>query len=206
MQGSLDALLVPSLRSTIEKNLGEKTLIKIEQRLVERHGITIVQAIKDFHKFDSVLREFFGAGADGLESQFLQSIINFQKADEAGKEWITVKDEELVRVFLEAIGDDDKKAIINAVMDSPMIISDVITKCKIPQTSGYRKLNSLINSGILIANGFMTTRDGKKVNKYETFFENIKIEIEKNNMVVKIQPKRESVDNSVILQIINVRK
>ncbi len=205
MQGSLDTLLAPSLRSTIEKNLGEKTLIKIEQRLVERHGITMIQAIKDFHKFDSVLREFFGAGADGLEAQFLQSVINFQKGDEIGKEWITVKDEELVRVFLEAIGDDDKKAIINAVMDEPLIISDIITKCKIPQTSGYRKLNSLINAGILITNGFTITRDGKRVSKYETFFENIKIEIEKNKMVVKIQPKKESIDNSIILQIINVR-
>ena len=40
-------------------NLGKATLNKIEQRLMERHGLGIAQAIKDFHKFDSVLREFF---------------------------------------------------------------------------------------------------------------------------------------------------
>ncbi|MFB5621079.1 MAG: transcriptional regulator, partial [Nitrosopumilus sp.] len=61
----MDTLLVPSLRKSIEENLGKDTLNKIEQRLMERHGLGLVQAIKNFHKFDSVLREFFGAGADG---------------------------------------------------------------------------------------------------------------------------------------------
>ena len=58
LENSLDNLLAPSLRQSIEVNLGKSTLNKIEQRLMERHGMGIVQAIKDFHKFDSVLREF----------------------------------------------------------------------------------------------------------------------------------------------------
>jgi len=41
MKNGLDTLLVPSLRKTIEKNLGKKTLNKIEQRLIERHGMSI---------------------------------------------------------------------------------------------------------------------------------------------------------------------
>ena len=79
MQNGIDNLLVPSMRKTIEQNLGKKTLDKIEQRLVERHGMSLVQAIKDFYKFDSVLREFFGAGADGLETKFLQKIVELEK-------------------------------------------------------------------------------------------------------------------------------
>ena len=75
MENGLDNLLVPSLRETIEQNLGKKTLDKIEQRLIERHGMNLTQAIKEFTKFDSVLREFFGAGADGLENKFLKNII-----------------------------------------------------------------------------------------------------------------------------------
>ncbi len=79
MENGLDNLLVPSLRKTIEENLGKKTLNKIEQRLVERHGMNLVQAIKEFSKFDSVLREFFGPGADGLESKFLENIEYFNQ-------------------------------------------------------------------------------------------------------------------------------
>ena len=38
----MDSFLVPSLRKTIEKNLGKKTLNKIEERLIERHGMSLL--------------------------------------------------------------------------------------------------------------------------------------------------------------------
>jgi len=48
LENSLDNLLAPSLRKSIELNLGKTTLNKIEQRLMERHGMGIAQAIKTF--------------------------------------------------------------------------------------------------------------------------------------------------------------
>ena len=204
MKNGLDTLLVPSLRKTIEKNLGKKTLNKIEQRLVERHGMSIAQAIKDFYKFDSVLREFFGAGADGLETKFLKSIVDIDKPKKNSLGWITIQDQELVKVFLESFGEDDKKCILNTVLDNPLIVADILETCEIPQTSGYRKINSLIKDGLLVPNGYSFTNDGKKVTKYETLFQNIKIDIEKNMVKVKIQLRKQSVDDSSILQIIKV--
>lgn len=204
MRNGLDALLVPSLRKTIEKNLGKKTLNKIEQRLVERHGMTIAQAIKDFYKFDSVLREFFGAGADGLETKFLKSIVDIDKPKKNSFGWITIQDQELIKVFLESFGDDDKKCILNTVIDNPLTVTDILETCEIPQTSGYRKINSLIKDGLLVQNGYSFTNDRKKVTKYETLFQNIKIAIEKNTVKVKIQLRKQSVDDSSILQIIKV--
>ena len=202
MQNGLDNLLVPSLRKTIEENLGKKTLDKIEQRLVERHGINLVQAIKDFYKFDSVLREFFGAGADGLETKFLRKIVELEKVKDTKTEWITIQDQDLSKIFLESFGDPDKKAILNSVLDKPHIVADILKICKIPQTSGYRKINSLIKNGLLIPNGRTVTNDGKKVTKYETLFKNINIEIEKNSVKVTVQKKQRAVENSSILQII----
>ncbi|MFB5645000.1 MAG: transcriptional regulator [Nitrosopumilaceae archaeon] len=204
MQNGIDNLLVPSMRKTIEENLGKKTLNKIEERLVERHGMNLVQSIKDFYKFDSVLREFFGAGADGLEAKFLQKIVELEKVKNAKTEWITIQDQDLAKIFLESFGDPDKKAILNAVLDKPHIVSDILKNCKIPQTSGYRKINSLINDGLLIPNGQSITSDGKKVTKYETLFNNINIEIEKNTVRVKIQMKKNTIENSSILQVVKV--
>ncbi|MFB5611012.1 MAG: transcriptional regulator [Nitrosopumilaceae archaeon] len=204
MQNGIDNLLVPSMRKTIEENLGKKTLSKIEERLVERHGMNLVQSIKDFYKFDSVLREFFGAGADGLEAKFLQKIVELEKVKNAKTEWITIQDQDLAKIFLESFGDPDKKAILNAVLDKPHIVSDILKNCKIPQTSGYRKINSLINDGLLIPNGQSITSDGKKVTKYETLFNNINIEIEKNTVRVKIQMKKNTIENSSILQVVKV--
>ena len=103
---------------------------------------------------------------------------------------------------MESLGDEDKKNIINSVIDEPRIISDMLEISKIPQTSGYRKINTLIQNGMLIPQGFSTTHDGKKVTKYKSVFENISIEIEKNKVIVKVQPTQESIKNSHIMQIV----
>ena len=204
MENSLDNLLAPSLRKSIEKNLGKSTLNKIEQRLMERHGVGIVQAIKDFYKFDSVLREFFGAGADGLETKFLQNIIDLKQQKKGIDNWVTVQDQDLAKLFLDSFADEDKKAIIGAVIDESSIVADILKHCKIPQTSGYRKINQLIDAGLLISNGYEVSTDGKKIKKYETIFDNIKMDIDRNNVVVKVQLKKNSSSQSSILQVIHV--
>jgi len=204
MENGLDNLLVPSLRKSIEENLGKETLNKIEERLMERHGLGLVQAIKNFNKFDSVLREFFGAGADGLEQKFLQKIVNVEKSKQSDSNWVHMKDPELSKIFLESFADQDKKAILGSVMDDSLIIAKILETCKIPQTSGYRKINFLINSGLLVVNGFELAPDGKKVKKYETIFDNVKVDIIKNDIAVKVQLKRSLLANSSILQTVQI--
>jgi hypothetical protein len=204
MENGLDNLLVPSLRKSIEENLGKDTLNKIEERLMERHGLGLVQAIKNFHKFDSVLREFFGAGADGLEQKFLQKIVKVERSKQTNSNWIHMKDPELARVFLESFADQDKKAILGSVMDDSLIIAKILETCSIPQTSGYRKINYLINNGLLVTNGFELAHDGKKVKKYETIFDNVKVDIVKNDIAVKVQLKNALFDESSILQTVQI--
>ncbi|WP_299290611.1 transcriptional regulator [Nitrosopumilus sp.] len=204
MENGLDNLLVPSLRRSIEENLGKESLNKIEQRLMERHGLGLVQAIKNFNKLDSVLREFFGAGADGLEQKFLQEIIDVEKSKPSESNWVHIRDPELSRIFLESFADQDKKAVLGSVSDEPLIIAKILDTCGIPQTSGYRKINFLINNGLLIANGFELSQDGKKVKKYETIFDNVKVDIVKNDVAVKVQLKRALLSESSIIQTVHV--
>lgn len=203
LENSLDNLLAPSLRKSIEENLGKSTLNKIEQRLMERHGMGIAQAIKDFYKFDSVLREFFGSGADGLEAKFLKNIIELKQQKKLGDNWITLQDQDLAKIFLESFADEDKKAVIGSVLDQPRIIADILEHCKIPQTSGYRKINQLIDNGLLISNGYEISTDGKKIKKYETIFENIKMDIVKNVVVVQVELKKSSMYESSILKVVH---
>src|SRR5437867_9006504 len=197
----LDALIARSLESTIRENLGEQTYQKISHRLFERHGIGFTQAVEDFKKLDAVLREFFGNGAQGIEKKIIEKIIILEESQHKEKKWITIEDQSLTKMILESLGDEDKKNIINSVIDESRIISDILEISKMPQTSGYRKVNSLIENGILIPHGFTTTHDGKKVTKYKSVFENISIEIEKNKVIIKVQPTEESIENSRILQI-----
>ncbi len=200
-----DSLIGKSLGDIVRNNLGQKTSDKIEQRLVEKHGITLNKAVEDFPKLDSVLREFFGEGAEGLEKQFLQHMVAIEQAKKESKEWITIEDRHLTKLILESFGDDDKKNILNAVLDQPKIISDILESCKIPQTSGYRKVNSLIQDGFLMVNGYEMTHDGKRVSKYVSIFENIRIQIEKNKVMVQVQLTKESINNSMVIQLLRGR-
>ena len=198
----LDCLLAKSLGSAIGDNLGEKTLQKIDNRLFEKYGITISQALLDFQKVDSVLREFFGDGADGLERKIFENVCTLEKSKDNDSEWMTVEDQFLTGVILEAFGDEDKKSILTSLLDESRTISEVLSICNIPQTSGYRKINSLIDNGLLIPHGFITTNDGKRVNKYMPVFQNIKINIIKNKVSVKVQLSKESLNNSSVIPLI----
>jgi len=198
----LDTLLAKSLGAAIEDNLGVDTLHKIDSRLFEKYGITINQAILDFHKLDSVLREYFGAGADGLEKKIFETVCTLEKSKTNDQEWMTVEDQFLTRIILEAFGDEDKKQILTGLLEQPLIISEVLTICNIPQTSGYRKINWLIDNGLLTTHGFITTGDGKRVNKYTPVFENIKINIVKNKVTVKAQLNKESMNHSSLIPLI----
>ena len=203
LKSSIDNLLSNSLRRQIQKNLGLEKLEEIENRLIERHGMNLVQAIKDFYKLDSVLREFFGVQADEIETKILRNIVGFDKASK-NKEFLTIQDPDLSKIFIETFGDEDKKAILGTVLDKSLIVADILKESNLPQTSGYRKINSLISDGFLISTGHEFSKDGKKIKKYETVFQNIKMEIKENEIHVKIQLKKELLSDSTIFSIVQI--
>lgn len=196
-----DSLLASGLEHTIKENLGEKTVEKIERRLDEKHHITLLEGINEFHKVDAVLREFFGAGADGLEKKFLEKLCK-SKGKGNNLSWFTIEDKTVNQEILEAYGDDDKNKIINSVISEPRIISDILKHCQLPQTSGYRKINSLIEEGLLIKTGEIAAKDGRKISQYRALFENIKINIVKDKINVEIQFSDKSLSHSTILQVV----
>jgi len=197
----LDLLLSKSLENIIRENLGEKASLKIEERLFEKYGISLTQSIEQFQKIDVVLREFFGAGADGLEKKFIETICK-TKTKAKNKNWFTLDDNTINQTILESYGDDDKTQILNCVTDEPKIISEILTECKIPQTSGYRKINSLIKGGLLVTDGSLVSHDGRHVSKYRSLFDNVRINIIKNKITVDILLDRPDFNDSSVLQVI----
>ncbi|MGH9998631.1 MAG: transcriptional regulator [Nitrosopumilaceae archaeon] len=198
----VDNLIARSLHSVIQVNLSKQTIKKLDDRLVEKYGITLTQAVEDFQKLDDVLREFFGEGAVGIERKIFESICTVSKAKNKDEEWMTIRDSNIAKTVLEAFGDDDKKKIMSVLMNESHIVSEVLSMCDLPQTSGYRKINSMISDGLLTVEGYITTPDGKRVNKYISIFENIKIDIVKNNVSVKVKLKNDSVKNSLLIPLI----
>jgi hypothetical protein len=205
IMSGLDTLIARSLNLSIHENLDKGTLDRLEQRLLEKYGINIMQSLEDFSKFDTVLREIFDNGAEDLEKQLLDNVVKLEENKLHNQNWIEIKNPILAKIILELFGDADKKNILNTVLDEPKIISDILEITKISQTSGYRKINYLIDAGLLTVQGFAIMRDGKKVNKYKSIFENIIIHIEKNKVTVKVLLAKESIEKSSVIQTVQCK-
>lgn len=195
-----DHLIAGSLTDTIKEQLGSKAVKKIEDRLFEKFGISLTQAIEEFEKLDLVLREFFGKGADGIERKIFENIFN-TKSKKSKANWHTIKDPQISSKILQAFGDLEKKKVLESVSGTSKIIADIIKDCEIPQTSGYRKINKLIDDGLLVVSE-QVIKENKKVNKYISVINNIKINIEKSNVIIELQLNDQQQRDSSILQTI----
>ena len=197
----LDALLAKAISDDIRKNLGEKTIQKIENRLLEKYDSTLTESIESFSKLDSVLREFFGNEAESIERQIVEHACIIEKSKESKSNWIKLEDPIITQVILKSFGDADKRKILESLIGKSKIISEVIENNNIPQTSAYRKFGSLINNGLLIADETVF-REGKIIQKYTSLFENLRINILGSKIIISVQVSKKALENCSILQTV----
>ncbi|TAK28565.1 MAG: transcriptional regulator, partial [Nitrosarchaeum sp.] len=170
-------LLAKSMEKTMLNNLGEITVRKIQDRLFERYGMSITQSMEEFEKLDSVLREFFGAGAEGLERKFLDTLCSIKSKKDQSQKRFTISEPSISQSILKAYSDDETSKILNTSIGESWTILEMLEKLQIPQTSGYRKVNSLIEDGLLIKDGHEISASGRRIDKYKSLFDNVEIDI-----------------------------
>ncbi len=197
----IDTFLASSIEKMIRSNLGDTTYQSIQNRLFEKYGISITQSIKEFPKLDSVLREFFGAGAEGLEKKFLDGICSIKSKKDKAEKRFTISDASISQSILKAFSDDEMSKILNASIGEPWTISEILEKLNIPKTSGYRKINSLIEDGLLIKAGSDLTSNRRVVDRYKSLFDNVNIDFN-NKVTVNVQFTQEVIMNSTVLQTV----
>ena len=198
----VDQLLAESLEKIIRNNLGEVTVHKIQDRLFEKYGISMTESMEEFEKLDFVLREFFGAGAEGLEKKFLDNICSIKSQKDQTQKRFTISEQSISQSILKAYSDDETSEILNASIGEPWTISEILDKLHIPKTSGYRKINSLIEDGLLIKNGHELTSNRREIDKYTSLFDNVKIDIINNKVTVNVQFTQDVFTKSSILQTV----
>ncbi len=103
--------------------------------------------------------------------------------------FIKIEDPSLVILIIENYADVDKRKILEKTSDASKTLMEMLRICKIPQTSAYRKIMSLVQQGLLIPDGF-TFSHGRKVIKYKSAFERVGIDIFRNNVTVTVQLSR----------------
>lgn len=197
----VDQLFSTSLEKIILDNLGKSTFNRIQDRLFEKYGISITTSMEEFEKIDSVLREFFGAGAEGLEKKFLDNICSIKSKKDKIEKRFTITEPTISKSILQAFSDEEMSRILNASIGEPWTASEILEKLKIPKTSGYRKINLLIEQGLLVKTGYDLTENRRKVDKYKSLFDNVNIDFN-NKVTVNVQFTHDVITNSSILNTV----
>jgi len=197
----IDSLFAESFERVILENLGKETVSKIQDRLFEKFGMSLTTAMSEFENVDYVLREFFGAGAEGLEKKFLNSICTIKSKQDKAEKRFTISDELISQSILKAFSDDEMSKILNASIGEPWTIAEILEKLHIPKTSGYRKINFLIENGLLVKTGYNLTENRRRVEQYKSLFDNVNIDFG-NKVTVNVQFTQEIASNSSILKTV----
>ena len=198
---SVDQMFASSLEKIIRDNLGNATVSKIQDRLFEKFGMSITQSINEFEKLDSVLREFFGAGAEGLEKKFLNNICSIKSKQDKIEKRFTIYEQTICKSILNAFSDEETAKILNASVGEPWTISEILEKLNISTASGYGKIKSLIEDGLLIRTKSDIGESGQRIDKFKSLFDNVNIDFN-NNLTVNVQFSQDVIKNSSILQIV----
>lgn len=203
----LDKIVAQSVRDILEKDLGRHTYKKIEKEVNDTYGISVLDAVSDFSKFDLVLRKFFGNNAVKLESRIFRKVIVVERKE--GKEneepSILIKDPNTAKMIFEAYGDPTKKIILELLLKQPKSISETISQIKLPQASAYRRAKELIQDGLLTMAGHTKATDGRKVTEYATTFNRATFDVQEKGLSVNVKLQNKFLKDSFVFNSIYER-
>lgn len=148
---------------------------------------TIKESKYDSEVSDSKISAVGTNDSAGLEFLRNQIVKAYRKSTGfVNREWVTLEDESLVKLILETFADDDKREIMYSTLYNPKTITEILDICKIPKTSGYRIINSLIENYLLAPKG--RSRNGHRVlREYASTVEDVQVETVKNKIIVRIK-------------------
>jgi len=170
----IDKLISTGLSLKIKKEIGLDVLKKVERELFLDHGMSIKLSIEHFEKFINVFKKNSNININKFEKDCINKIIKIRKKDD--KYLVNVIDLELVNTIFEFLGDSESRKIISILLENEYTIPQILKESKIPKTSGYRKIEDLLISGVLIETGKILS-ESKKISKIRCIFQEVSINI-----------------------------
>lgn len=196
----LDEIIVNAIVHTVKKEINSKDLEGIEQQL-QNSGMQMTDM---FYKFPEIKRSLFRFTNDLkiIEDEILKDFLIIEHSPETSEIWLVIKNQYLTELILKTFADEDKKAIMDLIRDEPETIPKILERCKIPNTSGYRKMNQLIDDKMVVTIGLAETFEGKRAITYKSIIQKIQILINGDEIVAKIFVNQETLDSSEIIRAI----
>ena len=196
----LDEIIVNAIVHTVKKEINSKDLEGIEQQL-QNSGMQMTDI---FYKFPEMKRSLFRFTNDLkiIEDEILKDFLIIEHSPGTSEIWLVIKNQYLTELILKTFADGDKKAIMDLIRDEPETIPKILERCKIPNTSGYRKMNQLIDDKMVVTIGLAETFEGKRAITYKSIIQKIQILINGNEIIAKIFVNQETLDSSEIIRAI----
>jgi len=179
------------LISSIKELVGMVGVKHVKIRLLEKYGTTISQSIEDWDKISDILKEQFAGGSLKITNNYIKKISEFNLFQTNFSKNI-IDDHKVVNTIMNMLGDPDSCKIINYLMKNTSTIDDILKNNKIPSTSGYRKMDKMIATGIIIESGYVIAKNtARKIQKYTAPFESLYVDIVNASMVINFTPKKD---------------
>ena len=196
----IDRLIATSLSNVIKKKLDSNELKNIERKLFLEHGMSIKLSIEYFHKFSEILKNISNIDRKKFENECINKIIKIKKTDNDYS--VKIIDQKLIDLMLEVCGDSETRKIITCLFDNDLTIPQILKESKVPKTSGYRKIENLIINGLILESGKVLS-ESKRISKYKCVFDEIKIGMKKNDIMIQGVINKKTFDKSTSINITN---
>lgn len=195
----LDGFLFKSILEAIKDELNSEKIASLKQKLHEEHGLEFADIFDRFGEIKSSLFEFENE-LKKIEDKILRDFLAVET--DASERWLVINNRHLTETILKTFADGDKKAILDLTRNSAETIPKILVLCNLPNTSGYRKMNQLIEDGFVSPTGLAETYEGKRAILYKSTIQKIQIIINKNEIVTKILVPKEILASSQIVKTI----
>ena len=106
------------------------------------------------------------------------SLLQRQVAEIANSTSFTIDRGELKQRILAAIADEYSRKILHATIEAPMSASELTKRYEIPVTTVYRRIEELIEAGLIVSVKSGRTKEGKWFDVYRSLIKRIDVHFE----------------------------
>lgn len=199
MQG-LDILLTKAIIQSIQDRLDVEKIQNMNKKLETDHGLKFEEIFNKYDDMRSSLHQF-ETDLKNIEDNILRNFLTIEKTIK-NDTWILVRDKHLAEMILKTFADGDKKMILDLTRDQSETVPRVLSLCNLPNTSGYRKMNQLIDEGFVVPVGLAESFEGKRAILYKSLIQKIQITINRDNILTAILVPKETLRSSQVINTV----
>jgi predicted transcriptional regulator len=93
----------------------------------------------------------------------------------------------LKQAILSALADEEIVKILNCSMYRAIPVNNIIKECNIPHTTAYRKINWMLDKGLLLIDKIEVTSDGKKYSLVRSILKSLHVRYDYNSLIVEAE-------------------